>query len=1119
MDKEEVTLRRTIGLKKDEYYLDKKHVTKHDVINLLESAGFSRSNPYYIVQQGKVNAIALMKDSERLELLKEVAGTRVYDERRAESEKIMMESRGRREKINELLRYIDERLHELEAEKEELREYQSLDKERRAIEYNLHNLDLQAALDELQKLEERRQGELERSNEAHREAERLREEWKQAERELKALSAELLAVQRDRAAADQERTEALQRRAKLQLDAEHASQTLQSKQSSRQSNEREARRIEEQLSRVRSELEEAQRAFEAAARAEVEKREQVQATERRIADLHAKQGRSAQFASREERDRWLRGEIRQVERSLQAKREQVEALQKQLAEGRAQLERAAQEARDKSAQSDAQRATLERLLGEINAVRARLDEMANQRREFQRVDAENAEQLRQRQEELAKAERLLQGSVNRVVSAGIAAVRRLARERGISGVYGPLIELFDVDAKFQTAVEVTAGPALFYVVVDTDDTATRLLNAMNEERVNGRVTFMPLNRLEPRRALDIQSQDAIPLVRNLRYQPHLDKAFQQVFGKTLICRNLEVATSLSRMYNLNCVTPDGDQVNKSGGITGGYHDTRASRLQAQRQIRHWQAQLAESQARADASRRTLQRLDQDITQALSELSRLEAQRDQIRSALDQLALEARNARRQEELCREALDTRQRQLDELGLSLRQLEATLEGMRRELDSELLDRLSAAEQRELRELTAALTQQQRDLIALSARRADADTRRTSLENQAQAQSKHLEELQRQREALDVEAERSAQQRLRQELEAAEAAVADTSERLAGLDRRIDEMQGRLQRLRQEVESLRAKEQEAMNSVRDEAKRMESLMARRHLALQQRDEALRKIKELGPAPVDVERYRGQSRQELTRAAARTFERLKKYSHVNRKAMDQYVSFTEQREQLAARKEELDKGEESIRELIEVLDQRKDEAIERTFKGVAKHFAEVFHELVPTGRASLVMLKKPTGVEGEGEAAAEGEEATSGRIRAYHGVGIRVSFTSTAAAPDESFKSIQQLSGGQKSLVALAFIFAIQRCDRAPFYLFDEVDSALDPQHRMAVAKLIEQESRNAQFIVITFKPELVQRAERVYRISYANRVSRIEMVQPAEALAVLEASERDEARERDAE
>ena len=112
-----MVLRRQIGLKKDEYSLDKKHVryrigdllfplcslslfplwccgidSKQDVVNLLESAGFSRSNPYYIVQQGKVNALTMMKDSERLELLKEVAGTRVYDERRDESLKIMKEA-------------------------------------------------------------------------------------------------------------------------------------------------------------------------------------------------------------------------------------------------------------------------------------------------------------------------------------------------------------------------------------------------------------------------------------------------------------------------------------------------------------------------------------------------------------------------------------------------------------------------------------------------------------------------------------------------------------------------------------------------------------------------------------------------------------------------------------------------------------------------------------------------------------------------------------------------------------------------------------------------------------------------------------------------------------------
>lgn len=76
-DGDEVVLRRTIGLKKDEFFLNRKRVTKQEVSSLLESAGFSKSNPYYIVQQGKVSTLTLMKDDERLDLLKEVAGTKV----------------------------------------------------------------------------------------------------------------------------------------------------------------------------------------------------------------------------------------------------------------------------------------------------------------------------------------------------------------------------------------------------------------------------------------------------------------------------------------------------------------------------------------------------------------------------------------------------------------------------------------------------------------------------------------------------------------------------------------------------------------------------------------------------------------------------------------------------------------------------------------------------------------------------------------------------------------------------------------------------------------------------------------------------------------------------------
>lgn len=84
----------------------------------------------------------------------------------------------------------------------------------------------------------------------------------------------------------------------------------------------------------------------------------------------------------------------------------------------------------------------------------------------------------------------------------------------------------------------------------------------------------------------------------------------------------------------------------------------------------------------------------------------------------------------------------------------------------------------------------------------------------------------------------------------------------------------------------------------------------------------------------------------------------LKKFAHVNKKAFEQYNNFTKQRDQLLKRREDLDKSATSIQDLVQVLDQRKDEAIERTFKQVSKYFSEVFEHLVPAGRGRLVMQK-----------------------------------------------------------------------------------------------------------------------------------------------------------------
>ena len=123
------------------------------------------------------------------------------------------------------------------------------------------------------------------------------------------------------------------------------------------------------------------------------------------------------------------------------------------------------------------------------------------------------------------------------------AVRKIANRLGLTGFYGPLYELFEVDDIYAPSVEVVAGGSLFHVVVDTDETATRILDALNKDRA-GRVTFMPLNRLHPRETSYPQGNEVIPMISKLQYETRFQKAFMQVglCGPCLLGLSIDMMT-------------------------------------------------------------------------------------------------------------------------------------------------------------------------------------------------------------------------------------------------------------------------------------------------------------------------------------------------------------------------------------------------------------------------------------------------------------------------------------------------------------------------------------------------------------------------------------------------
>jgi structural maintenance of chromosome 3 (chondroitin sulfate proteoglycan 6) len=254
---------------------------------------------------------------------------------------------------------------------------------------------------------------------------------------------------------------------------------------------------------------------------------------------------------------------------------------------------------------------------------------------------------------------------------------------------------------------------------------------------------------------------------------------------------------------------------------------------------------------------------------------------------------------------------------------------------------------------------------------------------------------------------------------------------------------------------------------------------------------------------------------EQIAKELAKANSALKQFAHVNKKAFEQYETWTRQRKTLTDRRAELDSSRKSIENLIDVLDQRKDEAIARTFRQVAKAFQEVFQSLVPVGQGRLIISRRSDADarghdEDEDMSDNEDEQETQARkgsnVPEYTGVSIAVSFNSKH---DEQ-QRVSQLSGGQKSLCALALIFAIQKCDPAPFYIFDEIDANLDAQYRTAVAEMLQKlsgqggkdGSGGGQFICTSFKPEMVLVADKCYGVSYSNKTSSIDVVPKEVAL-----------------
>ncbi|KIW04722.1 uncharacterized protein PV09_04455 [Verruconis gallopava] len=1117
--KPELILRRTIGMKKDEYSIDRKSASRTDVVNLLESAGFSRSNPYYIVPQGRVTALTNMKDGERLNLLKDVAGTKVYEGRRAESLKIMEDTDHKRKRIDDLLGYINERLAQLEEEKAELLKYQELSKEVRCLEFTLFEREKQTITHKLEQIEARRTTGVESTDEDRETFIERQAEIDKLDDSIKQLLQDRDILLSERRQLDDERKDKVREKARVELEVRNLVQGQASAQRAKAQYESQLKSVQQDIKSKQQELNELLPTYNKQLAQEKEVLAQLESAQAGYDRLRAKQNRSQVFKSKQDRDRFLQAQIEEITLNFAKRKAIAMQIAEDIANTQKNIARLEAEIEELQNRLSNRGSDMESMSTELNQAKEELQKLQDERRELFREQDKVRKQLETARQNLSNAEFKLMKMTDRNTWDAIKYLRYLRDEEGMEGLYGTLGELFEVSDRFRTAVEVTAGQSLFHYVVDNEETASRVIQRLLKEK-RGRVTCMPLNRLQAPQVNIPNSADAIHMVSKLNFDPRFEPAMQHVFGKTIICPTLQIASQYARSHSLSAITPDGDRADKKGALTGGFYDIRSSRIEAASEEARAREAVRSYEARNREIEKNLEIMNQRITKVDSERRKIENRMKLADDGYDPMRQELRSKINELQRERDTLERLQQQRESLEAEERKASEDQKAYETELQSPFQKALSPAEEQELQNLATTIQALRRELTILSTKRSETETRKLSLESELRENLRpRLDELNAQ--AFDTsgvmgvsgasDAFLKEQQR---ELKRIVKSVENIEKQIAEADASIEKFDAQLQQYEKRKAELENQQKQLAKAIEQRQAELTKNMNKKGSLTRQLQEVNKRIRDLGVLPDDAfDRYKRFDTEKIAKRLPKVREELKKFAHVNKKAFEQYTNFTRQREGLKERRKDLDASHESIQKLIDHLDMKKDEAIERTFRQVSKEFATVFERLVPAGKGRLVIQRKTDRQLRDPDDSEE--EDLSKTVENYVGVGISVSFNSK----HDDQQKIQQLSGGQKSLCALALVFAIQRCDPAPFYLFDEIDANLDAQYRTAVAQMIRELSVGegghgegdaqegaAQFICTTFRPEMVQVAEKCYGVTYTNKTSSIDVVSNEDAMAFVE-------------
>ncbi|KAF2455065.1 condensin subunit [Lineolata rhizophorae] len=1078
----QISVTRQIVLGGTSKYLINGHRAQQQTVqNLFQSVQLNINNPNFLIMQGRITKVLNMKAVEILAMVEEAAGTRMFEDRRDKAFKTMAKKEMKLQEIKGLLQEeIEPKLDKLRQEKRAFLDFQQTQSDLERLTRLVVAHDYVRYSEKLSKSADGLERKKHRARDLDESTTRMKGEIALLDEDIKKVKAA-----REKELRKGGKFQALEEEVKTHShEIVRLTTVLDLKRSAMTEEEAARSRALESVTELKSLLKGKREVHGVlqqkynTAHADVDK--QTQEVEKKEELLQTLQ---TGVASREGQESGYQGQLQEARNQANAAATEQEQAKLKISH----LEKRIKEEEPRAKKAKEQNSGL---LKDLDCLRAQAKKLEA---ELSKLGFEPG-----KEDEMYREESQLQYIIRDLQSQADAMKRKVANidfsysdpslnfdRTKVKGLVAQLFALEKEHIRAGTALEICAGGRLYNVVVDTADTGTQLLE---KGKLRKRVTIIPLNKIAAFKAAAEKVGAAqkiapgkVDLALNLiGYDEEISAAMEYVFGSTLICEDAETAkrVTFDAAVRLKSVTLEGDVYDPSGTLSGGsapqlsgvlvtlqkLNEITRELSTQQNALCRLQERISKEKKRLDSAKKSKQELDLKN----HEIKLTEKQIGSNSSTTIIQAVEEMKANIAQ--LKQSISDAKARHDEASKDIKRVERDMADFAINKDRKLAELQSSVDKlkKALSKTSAAikpLQQEMRDAM-LEAEQCGSD-----LTAAQEALMDSEATLTRQRDELETLTKEQAKVKGAHDI--AQARLTDEQAKLTGFDDELraleDATRSKSKRIAEEALELQQLGHQIEKFGKEEAATSQALQA-----MEAEHEWIADEKDsFGRAGTPYD-FHGQNMTECKASLKNLGERFQGMKkRINPKVMNMIDSVEKKEVGLKNMMKTVIRDKRKIEETIVSLDEYKKEALQKTWGKVNGDFGQIFNLLLP---GSFAKLDPP-----EGKTIADGLEVKVCLGKVWK-------------------QSLTELSGGQRSLIALSLIMALLQFKPAPMYILDEVDAALDLSHTQNIGRLIKTRFKGSQFIVVSLKDGMFQNANRIFRTRFQDGTSVVQALTPAD-------------------